>query len=57
MGTAAVMSIGIAVFGAGAVTALMAGTAFLSVAALEIGKRLIPNSITTAAEDVPIVLH
>ena len=45
MGTGAVMSIGIAVFGAGAVIALMASTAFLSVAVLEIGKRFIPNSM------------
>jgi MFS transporter, DHA1 family, multidrug resistance protein len=44
MGTGAVMSIGIAVFGAGAVIALMASTAFLSVAVLEIGKRFIPDS-------------
>ncbi len=57
MGTGAVMSIGIAVLGAGAVIALMASTAFLSVGVLEIGKRFISNSITSAAEDVPIVMH
>jgi DHA1 family bicyclomycin/chloramphenicol resistance-like MFS transporter len=57
MGTGAVMSIGIAVLGAGAVIALMASTAFLSVGVLEIGKRFISNSIASAAEDVPIVMH
>jgi DHA1 family bicyclomycin/chloramphenicol resistance-like MFS transporter len=57
MGTGAVMSIGIAVFGAGAAIALMASAAFLSVAVLEIGTRFIPSSIATASEDVPIVMH
>ena len=57
MGTGAVMSIGIAAFGAGAVIALLASTAFISVAVLEIGKRFIPVFMDAAEEDVAIAMH
>jgi MFS transporter, DHA1 family, multidrug resistance protein len=57
MGTGAVMSVGIAVFGAGAVIALLASTAFISVAVLEIGKRFIPDFIDAADEDAVISTH
>jgi MFS transporter, DHA1 family, multidrug resistance protein len=57
MGTGAVMSIGIAAFGAGAVIDLLASTAFLSVAVLEIGKRFITAFIDAAEEDVAIAMH
>jgi DHA1 family bicyclomycin/chloramphenicol resistance-like MFS transporter len=57
MGTGAVMSMGIAAFGAGAVITLLASTAFISVAVLEIGKGFIPSFIDADEEDVAIAMH
>jgi MFS transporter, DHA1 family, multidrug resistance protein len=56
MGTGAVMSMGIGVFGAGAVVALLASTALLSVAVLAVGERFLPASLMGSEEDARLVM-
>jgi MFS transporter, DHA1 family, multidrug resistance protein len=57
MGTGAVMSMGIGVFGAGAVVALLASTALLSVAVLKVGERFLPASLMGSEEGARLVMH
>ncbi len=56
MGTGALMSTGIGVFGARAVILSMASTASVSVIVLQIGKRFIPELFATADEDEVLVM-
>jgi len=58
MGTGAVMSTGIGMFGARAVILSLAGTALISAAVLQIGKRLVPQTVAASEQDeVLVVAH
>jgi DHA1 family bicyclomycin/chloramphenicol resistance-like MFS transporter len=57
MGTGAVMYVGIAAFGAGAVVALLASTALVSLAVLKLGEHFIPQLVITSEEEIPVVTH
>jgi DHA1 family bicyclomycin/chloramphenicol resistance-like MFS transporter len=57
MGTGAVMSMGIGIFGAGAVATLLASTAAISMAVLSIGQPFLSELVTVEEEDQPVLLH
>lgn len=57
MGIGATTSLGIALFGVGAVIALLAGSALISVAILQIGRRFISESVSAADEETLILTH
>jgi DHA1 family bicyclomycin/chloramphenicol resistance-like MFS transporter len=57
MGIGATTSLGIALFGVGAVIGLLAGSALIAVAVLQIGRRFIRQAISAADEDIRMLAH
>ena len=57
MGTGALVSTGIGFFGAGAVVALMSGTALLAAVIFALGRRTVGQPAATSEEDTVLLMH